>query len=149
MAATRVYSTLAYYIAATVAILFGFCPKFGAVVAATPGGVLGGITLVLYGMIGLLGAKIWVENRVDFADPVNLVPLAAGIIAGIGNLVIKSTSTFSITGIAAGTLIVLIGYHGVRPFRPPAAGPAPGGGGGLCRWRAAGHSTRKSAKSKP
>ncbi len=69
MAATRIYSTLAYYIAAVVAILFGFCPKFGAVVAATPGGVLGGITLVLYGMIGLLGAKIWIENRVDFADP--------------------------------------------------------------------------------
>jgi uracil-xanthine permease len=114
MAATRVYSTLAYYIAAVVAILFGFCPKFGAVVAATPGGVLGGITLVLYGMIGLLGAKIWIENRVNFANPVNLVPLAAGIIAGIGNLAIKFTSTFSITGIAAGTLIVLIGYHGVR-----------------------------------
>jgi xanthine/uracil permease len=116
MAATRVYSTLAYYIAAVVAILFGFCPKFGAVVAATPGGVLGGITLVLYGMIGLLGAKIWIENRVDFADPVNLVPLAAGITAGIGNLTIKVTSTFSITGIAAGTLIVIIGYHAVRPF---------------------------------
>jgi len=130
MAATRVYSTLAYYIAATVAILFGFCPKFGAVVAATPGGVLGGITLVLYGMIGLLGAKIWVENRVNFADPVNLVPLAAGIIAGIGNLTIKFTSTFSITGIAAGTLMVLIGYHGVRPFarRPP--DPSPAGEGG-------------------
>ena len=118
MAATRIYSTLAYYIAAVVAILFGFCPKFGAVVAATPGGVLGGITLVLYGMIGLLGAKIWIENRVDFANPVNLVPLAAGIIAGIGNLSIKITSTFSITGIAAGTLIVLIGYHGVRWFAP-------------------------------
>jgi xanthine/uracil permease len=116
MAATRIYSTLAYYIAAVVAILFGFCPKFGALVAATPGGVLGGITLVLYGMIGLLGAKIWIENRVNFADPVNLVPLAAGIIAGIGNLSIKFTSTFSITGIAAGTLILLIGYHGVRPF---------------------------------
>src|SRR5205823_4337843 len=81
-------------------------------------GVLGGITLVLYGMIGLLGAKIWIENRVDFANPVNLVPLAAGIIAGIGNLTIKITSTFSITGIAAGTLIVLIGYHAVRPFAP-------------------------------
>jgi uracil-xanthine permease len=111
MAATRIYSTLAYYIAAVVAILFGFCPKFGAIVAATPGGVLGGITLVLYGMIGLLGAKIWIENRVDFGNPINLVPLAAGIIAGIGNLAIKFTDTFSITGIAAGTLIVLIGYH--------------------------------------
>ncbi|WP_375484207.1 uracil-xanthine permease family protein [uncultured Jatrophihabitans sp.] len=111
MASTRIYSTLAYYIAAVVAILFGFCPKFGAVVAATPGGVLGGITLVLYGMIGLLGAKIWIENRVDLGNPVNLVPLGAGLIAGIGNLAIKFTDTFSITGIAAGTLIVLIGYH--------------------------------------
>ena len=118
MAATRVYSTLAYYIAAVVAIVFGFCPKFGAVVAATPGGVLGGITLVLYGMIGLLGAKIWIENRVDFANPVNLVPLAGGIIAGIGNLAIKFTHDFSITGIAAGTLMVLIGYHFVHWLAP-------------------------------
>ena len=62
------------------------CPKFGAIVSATPGGVLGGITVVLYGMIGLVGAKIWVENRVDFGDPVNLVGLAAGIIAGIGGV---------------------------------------------------------------
>lgn len=72
-------------------------------------------------MIGLLGAKIWIENRVNFADPVNLVPLAAGIIAGIGNLTITFTSTFSITGIAAGTLIVLIGYETpqgeLSPFR--------------------------------
>jgi xanthine/uracil permease len=128
MAATRIYSTLAYYIAAVVAILFGFCPKFGAVIAATPGGVLGGITLVLYGMIGLLGAKIWIENRVNFADPVNLVPLAAGITAGIGNLTIKFTSTFSITGIAAGTLIVLIGYHAVRPFAQRSRGQPQAGG---------------------
>ncbi len=118
MAATRIYSTLAYYIAAAVAILFGFCPKFGAVVAATPGGVLGGITLVLYGMIGLLGAKIWIENRVDFANPINLVPLGAGIIAGIGDLAIKFTKNFSVTGIAAGTLIVLIGYHLCRWLAP-------------------------------
>src|SRR5581483_7995630 len=118
MAATRIYSTLAYYIAAAVAILFGFCPKFGAVVAATPNGVLGGITLVLYGMIGLLGAKIWVENRVDFANPVNLVPAAAGIIAGVGGLAVKFTKNFSITGIAAGTIIVLVAYHLVRWLAP-------------------------------
>jgi xanthine/uracil permease len=74
MAATRVYSTAAYYVAAAVAILFGLSPKFGALVASIPGGVLGGITVVLYGMIGLLGAKIWKENNVDFANPINLVP---------------------------------------------------------------------------
>ena len=118
MAATRIYSTLAYYIAAAVAVLFGFCPKFGAVVAATPGGVLGGITLVLYGMVGLLGAKIWIENRVDLGNPVNLVPLAAGLTAGIGNLAVKVTDSFSVTGIAAGTLVVVIGYHLCRRFAP-------------------------------
>ncbi|GAA2822899.1 solute carrier family 23 protein [Kitasatospora paracochleata] len=86
MAATRVYSTAAYWCAAGFAILFGLCPKFGAVVAAIPGGVLGGITVVLYGMIGLLGAQIWIHNRVDLTNPLNLVPVAAGVIVGIGNV---------------------------------------------------------------
>ncbi|MGZ5372114.1 uracil-xanthine permease family protein, partial [Aeromicrobium sp.] len=64
MSATRVYSTAAYYVAAAFAIILGLCPKFGVIIAAIPGGVLGGITVVLYGMIGLIGAKIWVDNRV-------------------------------------------------------------------------------------
>ncbi|GAA0530407.1 nitrate reductase [Saccharopolyspora subtropica] len=114
MAATRVYSTAAYWVAAIVAILFGLCPKFGAVVAATPGGVLGGITVVLYGMIGLLGAKIWVENRVDFGDPVNLLPLAAGLVVGIGGVSLQITPRFSLSGIALGTLVTLLGYHLLR-----------------------------------
>ena len=92
MAATRVYSTAAYYVAAVVAILFGLSPKFGALVSSTPGGVLGGITVVLYGMIGLLGAKIWKENNVDFSKPRNLVPLAAGIILAIGDASLKGSS---------------------------------------------------------
>jgi uracil-xanthine permease len=111
MAATRIYSTAAYYVAAIVAILFGLCPKFGALVAATPGGVLGGITVVLYGMIGLLGAKIWIENRVDFGDPVNLVPVAAGIILAVGDVKLKITEDFPLQGIALGTIVVLVGYH--------------------------------------
>ncbi|WP_017558702.1 uracil-xanthine permease family protein [Nocardiopsis baichengensis] len=111
MAATRVYSTAAYWVAAAVAVLVGLCPKFGALVAATPAGVLGGVTVVLYGMIGLLGAKIWVENRVDFGDPVVLVPLAAGLVAGIGGVSLEITEGFSVEGIALGTLITLGGYH--------------------------------------
>src|ERR671921_1931834 len=94
MGATRIYSTAAYYFAAGVAILLGLCPKFGQVVAATPGGVLGGITIVLYGMIGLVGAKIWVENGVDFGDPINLVGLSAGLIAGIGGVTLTITDDF-------------------------------------------------------
>src|SRR3954464_1937805 len=111
MSATKVYSTAAYYVAAAVAILLGLCPKFGAIVNATPGGVLGGITVVLYGMIGLVGAKIWVENGVDFGRPANIVGLAAGIIAGIGGVTLKITDDFSLSGIALGTIMVLVYYH--------------------------------------
>ncbi|MFI6902910.1 uracil-xanthine permease family protein [Nonomuraea sp. NPDC050394] len=114
MAATRVYSTAAYYIAGVIAILFGLCPKFGALVAATPGGVLGGVTVILYGMIGLLGAKIWVENRVDFADPVNMVPIGAGIILAIGPVEQIITEEFRLQGIAFGTIVVVGGYHLLR-----------------------------------
>lgn len=111
MGATRVYSTAAYYVAGAVAILLGLCPKFGAIVNATPGGVLGGITVVLYGMIGLVGAKIWVENRVDFGNPVNLVGLAAGLVIGIGDVTLKISDDFSLTGIALGTIVVIVFYH--------------------------------------
>jgi uracil-xanthine permease len=118
MAATRVYSTAAYYVAAIVAILFGFSPKFGALVASTPGGVLGGITVVLYGMIGLLGAKIWKENGVDFANPINLVPVAAGIVIGIGNVTLKFSDSFSLTGIALGTIVAVAAYHLAKALAP-------------------------------
>ncbi len=118
MAATRVYSTAAYFVAAAVAIVFGFSPKFGAIISATPGGVLGGITVVLYGMIGLLGAKIWTENRVDFANPVNLVPVAAGIIIAIGNTSLAFSDSFSLSGIALGTIVTVVMYHVARAIAP-------------------------------
>ncbi|MBD3782896.1 MAG: nitrate reductase [Micrococcales bacterium] len=118
MAATRVYSTAAYWVAAVVAIIFGLSPKFGALVASVPGGVLGGITVVLYGMIGLLGAKIWKENGVDFGNPINLVPVAAGIIIGIGNVELKITDNFSLGGIALGTIVTIAGWHLARAIAP-------------------------------
>ena len=118
MAATRVYSTAAYYVAALAALVFGLCPKFGALIAATPGGVLGGITVVLYGMIGLLGAKIWMENRVDFANPINLVPVAAGVIVGVGDVELHVTDSFVLGGISLGTIVTIVGYHLLRALAP-------------------------------
>ena len=114
MGATRIYSTAAYYVAGAVAILLGLCPKFGAIVNATPGGVLGGITIVLYGMIGLVGAKIWVENNVDFGNPVNMVGLSAGLIAGIGGVSLEITDDFTLSGIALGTILVIVYFHLVK-----------------------------------
>ena len=123
MAATKVYSTAAYYIAAVIAILFGLCPKFGALIAATPGGVLGGVTTILYGMIGLLGAKIWIENRVNLSDPGNLVPTGAGIICAVGPVAFPITDTFALSGIALGTIVLLVGYHLLRAVRREPVSP--------------------------
>ncbi|ANW21144.1 uracil-xanthine permease family protein [Streptomyces clavuligerus] len=118
MAATRVYSTAAYWAAACFALLFGLCPKFGAIVAAIPGGVLGGITVILYGMIGLLGAQIWINAKVDLRNPLNLVPAAAGIIIGVGGVSLKISDSFELGGIALGTIVVITGYHVLRAFAP-------------------------------
>lgn len=127
MAATRVYSTAAYVVAALVAVVFGFSPKFGAVISATPSGVLGGITVVLYGMIGLLGAKIWKENRVDFGNPVNLVPVAAGIIIGVGDVSLRFSESFTLGGIALGTMVTVGVYHLARWLAPRELSDAAGG----------------------
>lgn len=118
MSATRIYSTAAYYFAAGFAIILGLCPKFGVIINAIPDGVLGGVTLVLYGMIGLIGAKIWVDNKVDFANPVNMVPLAAGLIAGIGDVTLEVTDDFQLGGIAFGTVLVIVLYHLVKGRLP-------------------------------
>ena len=127
MAATRVYSTAAYVVAALVAIGFGFSPKFGAIVSATPGGVLGGITVVLDGMIGLLGAKLRQENGVDFGNPVNLVPVAAGIIIGIGDVSLEVAPGFVLSGIALGTIVTVGVYHLAHALAPKELRDAAGG----------------------
>jgi len=74
--------------------------------------------VILYGMIGLLGAKIWMENDVDFANPVNLVPVAAGIVIGIGNTTLVFSDTFSLSGISLGTIVTIAGYHMARALAP-------------------------------
>ena len=109
MAATRVYSTAAYWVAAATAIALAFIPKFGALIFTIPTGVLGGATLVLYGLIGMLGIRIWMDNRVNFNNPVNLTCAAIALVAGIGNLTL---TVFGITleGIAWGSVGIIIAY---------------------------------------
>ena len=68
MAATKVYSTAAYWVAGIFAMLLSFSPKFGELIATVPAGVLGGAATMLYGMIGVLGVKIWVQNKVNFSN---------------------------------------------------------------------------------
>lgn len=113
MAATRVYSTAAYWVAAVTAVVLAFSPKFGALVFTVPDGVLGGATLVLYGLIGLLGVRIWMDAKVDFTDPVNLTVVAAALVAGIGDLTL-SVGSVELGGIAWGSIGILIAYPILR-----------------------------------
>ena len=113
MAATRIYSTAAYWVAGVGAILLSLCPKFGAVLSATPAGVLGGVGVALYGMIGVLGAKIWIENKVNFGDSTNLLIAATTLIIGIADMSWK-LGDYSFGGIVNGTLVAVIGYQLLR-----------------------------------
>jgi len=110
MAATKVYSTAAYIIAAAVALVLSMLPKFGALIATIPPGVLGGAGTVLYGMIGMLGVRIWVQNRVDFSNQINLTTAAVALLVGIADYTWEF-SGLSFAGIALGTAATLVGVH--------------------------------------
>ncbi len=113
MAATRVYSTLAYIIAGCGAILLSMSPKLGALLSSVPVGVLGGAGAALYGMIGILGARIWIENKVNFSDPTNLFIAAASLVIGISDVTYTS-GNYTFNGIVNATLLAVIGYQIMR-----------------------------------
>lgn len=113
MAATRIYSTAAYWVAAVVAILLALCPKVGATISAIPPGVLGGATIVLYGLVGVLGIRIWLTNHVDFAKPVNQMTAAIPLIIGIADFTWQAGS-LTFTGIALGSIAALLVFHGMN-----------------------------------
>ncbi|MDN6429967.1 MAG: NCS2 family nucleobase:cation symporter, partial [Propionibacterium sp.] len=113
MAATRVYSTAAYVVAAGVAFVLSLMPKFGAVIATIPEGVLGGAGTVLYGMIGMLGVRIWVQNRVDFSNPVNLNTAAVALIVAIADFT-WAPGGMTFGGIALGSAAASVIYHLMR-----------------------------------
>ncbi len=110
MAATRVYSTAAYWVAGTVAILLAFSPKVGAVFNTIPPGVLGGVTTALYGLIGVIGIKIWVDNRVDFSRPVNQYTVAVSFVIAIAGFTMNLGS-LSFGAIVLGTVAAIVIYH--------------------------------------
>ncbi|WP_369069064.1 uracil-xanthine permease family protein [Kineococcus terrestris] len=114
MAATKVYSTAAYWVAAGAALLLSLSPKFGALVATVPAGVLGGAATLLYGMIGVLGARIWVQHRVDFSEPANLTTAAVSLVVGIANYTVVTDGGLQFEGIALGTAAAIATYHLMR-----------------------------------
>ncbi|HEX7352208.1 uracil-xanthine permease family protein [Brachybacterium sp.] len=125
MSATRVYSTAAYWVAGVAALLLSLSPKVGAAIFTIPPGVLGGVTFVLYGLIGIVGVRMWVDGRVDFSRPKNQFTAGVALVVGIANVTWTFQGTdmpllaslapwlggIQLTGIALGTLAALVIYH--------------------------------------
>ena len=102
MAATKIYSTAIFMVAGTMAIVLGFSPKFGALIQAIPLAVMGGVSIVVFGLIAVAGAKIWVDNKVDFSNNKNLLVAAITLVLGTGEYTLKF-GEFALGGIGTAT----------------------------------------------
>ena len=109
MAVTRVYSTIIFVIAGVFAIFLGLSPKFGALIQTIPVPVLTGASIVVFGLITIAGAKIWIDNRVDFSNNTNLIVAAVTIILGTGNFGLMIGS-FDLGGIGTATFAAILLY---------------------------------------
>ena len=109
MAITRVFSVYNFIAAACIALLLGLCPKFGAVIQSIPAPVLGGVTVILYGLIAMMGIKIWLDAKVDFSAHKNLIIAGSSLIISTG-LGVKGFTAggVNIAGIAFGTVLAVL-----------------------------------------
>ena len=113
MAATKIYSTLIFVVAGLIAILLGFSPKFGALIQAIPLAVMGGVSIVVFGLIAVAGAKIWVDNKVDFSNNTNLIVAAVTLVLGTGDYTLKFGG-FTLGGIGTATFGAILLYAILR-----------------------------------
>lgn len=121
MAVTKIYSTLVFVVAALIAIVLGFSPKFGALIRTIPGPVLGGASIVVFGLIAVTGARIWVTNRVDFSDNRNLIVAAVTLVLGAGDFSLH-LGGFVLGGIGTATFGSILLYALLRGAGNRAAG---------------------------
>jgi uracil-xanthine permease len=116
MGVTKVYSTAAYAVTGVIAMALAFSPKATAALATIPVGVVGGATLVLLGLISLVGVRIWMDNRVDLTNPGNALVGGAALVAGVGDLTLK-LGDLELGGLVWGSLLVVILHPIMRWLR--------------------------------
>ncbi|MCC3308431.1 solute carrier family 23 protein [Psychrobacter sanguinis] len=107
MAVTKVYSTTIFVMAGIVAIFLGLSPKFGAIVQSIPAALLGGASIVVFGLIAVSGVKIWIDNKIDFSKNNNLIIAAVTVIMGAGNFSLH-LGGFDLGGIGTATLAAIL-----------------------------------------
>lgn len=107
MAVTKVYSTTIFVVAGLVAVLLGLSPKFGAIIHSIPSALLGGASIVVFGLITIAGVKIWQENNIDFSKNSNLIIGAVTLIMGAGDFSLH-IGQFNLGGIGTATLTAIL-----------------------------------------
>ena len=108
LAATKNYNPLTLEIAACFAILLSFLGKFAALITSMPGPVIGGVSIVLYGMIAAVGLRTLVENQVDFTKTRNLLIAAVMLVLGLGADKAISIGGVAISGVALAAILGII-----------------------------------------
>ena len=112
LALSRIYDPRVIRIAAILAMLFSFSPKFAAVISSMPGGTIGGVSLVLYGMISAVGVRNVVENKVDFTKSRNVLVAALILVLSIGISYSAAGSlklgAISLSGLAVGSIVGIV-----------------------------------------
>ena len=116
LALSRVYDPRVIRIAAGLAVLLSFSPKFGALVTAMPAATMGGVSMILYGMISAIGVRNVVENKVDFTNSRNVIIAAIIMVLAIGIAFSKAgaivipagEATISLSGLAVASLVGII-----------------------------------------
>ena len=124
LALTRVYDPRVVRIAACFAIVFSFCPKFAALIGAMPPSVIGGVSLVLYGMISAVGIRNLVENHVDLTKSRNVLIVAIIMVLSLGIAysaagsisIVLGDLTIGLSGLAVGSLVGIL-LNAVLPYR--------------------------------
>ena len=107
MAATRIYSTALFVIAGIFSIVLGFSPKFGALIHTIPLPVMGGVSIVVFGLITIAGARIWVDNKVNFLDTRNMLVAAITLVLGTGDFTLHFGG-FALGGIGTATFGAIV-----------------------------------------
>ncbi len=107
MAVTKIYSTTIFVLAGIVAVMLGLSPKFGAIIQSIPSAILGGASIVVFGLITVAGAKIWIDNKIDFSKNSNLIIASATLIMGAGNFALHIGS-FDLGGIGTATFMAIV-----------------------------------------
>lgn len=107
MAVTKVYSTTVFVVAGLIAVLLGLSPKFGALIHTIPAPLLGGASIVVFGLITVAGVKIWLDNHIDFSKNANLIIAAVTVIMGAGDFSLH-IGQFNLGGIGTATVVAIV-----------------------------------------